>query len=81
MLTPQRFGQLVIQHGTVAVVTDPHEIANVMGMEGIRFMVDNSTKSPISTFFTIPSCVPATSLDVSGATISAKDVEEMAQSK
>ena len=80
MLTPQHFGQLVIQQGTVAVVTDPHEIANVMGVEGIEFMRENSKKSPIKTFFSIPSCVPATPFDVSGSSISPGETEEMAAS-
>ncbi len=80
MLTPQHFGQLVIQQGTVAVVTDPHEIANVMGVEGIEFMRENSKKSPIKTFFSIPSCVPATPFDVSGSSISPEETEKMAAS-
>lgn len=80
MLTPENFGRLVIEKGTVAVVTDPHEIANVMGTNGIEFMIDNSKRSPIKTFFTIPSCVPATPFDVSGAVISATDVETLVAS-
>lgn len=77
MLTPTEFGRLVIRHGTVAVVTDPHEIANVMGKEGVRFMKENSKSAPINTFFTIPSCVPATPFDVSGGTITAADIEQL----
>lgn len=80
MLTPERFGQLTIQQGTVAVVTDPHEIANVMGVEGVNFMVENSIGSPIKTYFTIPSCVPATSFDLSGGTLSSTEVELLASS-
>lgn len=80
MLTPENFGRLAIEKGTVAVVTDPHEIANVMGVQGIEFMIDNSKRSPIKTFFTIPSCVPATPFDVSGAVVSATDVHQMAAS-
>lgn len=78
MLTPQNFGELVVHCGTVAVVTDPHEIANVMGIKGVEFMIENSKNSPIKTFFTIPSCVPATPFDVSGGVLSASDVEQMA---
>lgn len=79
-LTPEVFGFLAIQQGTVAIVTDPHEIANVMGVKGIEFMIENSELSPIKTFFTIPSCVPATPFDASGASISAQDVETLAAS-
>ena len=80
MLTPENFGRQVIKHGTVAVVTDPHEIGNVMGVAGVQFMLKNSRKSPVKCFFSIPSCVPATPFDVSGGVISSKDVEEMASS-
>ena len=80
MLTPENFGNVVIREGTVAVVTDPHEIANVMGVAGIDFMVENSRKSPVKTFFTIPSCVPATPFDCSGGVISSMDVEKLAAS-
>lgn len=80
MLTPENFGNVVIREGTVAVVTDPHEIANVMGIDGIDFMVENSKKSPLKTFFTIPSCVPATPFDCSGGVISSVDVEKLAAS-
>jgi|WetSurMetagenome_2_1015567.scaffolds.fasta_scaffold61908_1 adenine deaminase len=78
MLTPQHFGQLVITQGTVAVVTDPHEIANVLGVRGVEFMQENSKLSPIKTFFSIPSCVPATLFDASGGTVSADDTERLA---
>ncbi|MEG1729151.1 MAG: adenine deaminase [Bacteroidaceae bacterium] len=80
MLTPEHFGQLTIRCGTVAVVTDPHEIANVMGVQGIDFMIENSKRSPIKTFFSIPSCVPATPFDVSGGSISVADTQRMAAS-
>lgn len=78
MLTPEKFSNLVIQKGTVAVINDPHEIANVLGIEGIRFMINNSRKASIKTFFGIPSCVPATSFDSAGSRISSQDVEELA---
>ena len=80
MLTPENFGNVVIREGTVAVVTDPHEIANVMGVGGVDFMVENSRRSPLKTFFTIPSCVPATPFDCSGGVISSEDVEKLAAS-
>lgn len=80
MLTPANFGKLVVAHGTTAVVNDPHEIANVMGVSGVEFMIENSYDSPIKNFFTIPSCVPATEFDVTGGCISAQDVEWFANS-
>lgn len=80
MLTPENFGNVVIREGTVAVVTDPHEIANVMGIGGVDFMVENSKKSPLKIFFTIPSCVPATPFDCPGGVISSADVAKLAAS-
>lgn len=80
MLRPRNFGNMVIRYGTVAVVTDPHEIANVMGQEGIQFMMDDARQSPIKTFFTIPSCVPATPFDATGGVITAEMTEQMARS-
>lgn len=80
MLIPQEFGRMVVGRGTVAVVCDPHEIANVKGVEGVDFMIEDSKESPIKTFFTIPSCVPATPFDVAGGIISAGDIEQMIRS-
>ncbi|MDD6210378.1 MAG: adenine deaminase [Bacteroidales bacterium] len=80
MLVPREFGRMVIGRGTVAVVCDPHEIANVKGVEGVDFMIEDSKESPIKTFFTIPSCVPATPFDVAGGIISAGDIEQMIRS-
>ncbi len=80
MLTPEEFGRTAIKRGTVAVVADPHEIANVMGREGIEYMIQSSQYSPIKTFFSIPSSVPATPFDVTGGEISAADIEELAKS-
>ncbi len=80
MLTPENFGRLAVRQGTVAVVTDPHEIANVCGMEGIEFMLRNSGRSPVKCFFTIPSCVPATGFDRSAGVVSGSDVAVLAES-
>lgn len=80
MLSPQEFSKLVVPRGTVAVVTDPHEIGNVTGVAGVLAMVKNSTNALCKMFFTIPSCVPATKLDGSGATIDSADVEILAKS-
>jgi len=77
MLTPQNLGWLTVSHGTVAVVTDPHEIANVMGIKGINFMIENGKKSPLKLFFTVPSCVPSTPFDVSGDVVTSADVKKM----
>lgn len=77
MLTPTEFARLAVVHGTVATVSDPHEIANVCGKEGVQFMIDNSKKTPFKIFFGAPSCVPATSFESAGATLDAKAVEEL----
>ena len=77
MLTPYNFGNLVLRTGTVAVVSDPHEIANVMGVKGIEFMIENSKHSPIKSYFTAPSCVPATPFDMAGSVIAASDIESL----
>lgn len=76
-LCPSRFASVVIPHGTVATVSDPHEIANVMGLEGFYWMLEDSCKSPLKIFYTAPSCVPATSYETSGATLGPKEVLAM----
>jgi len=80
MLTPSNFSKLVSKNGTVAIVSDPHEIANVLGIEGIKYMINNAKNADIKINFTIPSCVPATPLDASGACISAEDVDKLFKS-
>lgn len=77
MLTPVEFSRAAIPHGTVATVSDPHEIANVLGRKGIEYMVENAKKSPLKIMFGAPSCVPATSFESSGATISSEDISEL----
>src|SRR5436189_5495637 len=72
MLVPTAFAQMAVIHGTVATVSDPHEIANVNGMEGVQYMIDNSKLSPFKFFFGAPSCVPATGFETAGATLDAK---------
>ncbi len=79
MLTPENFSRLVIRKGTVAIVSDPHEIANVLGIDGVQFMVENKKKSLIKISYTIPSCVPATPLDISGGALSSKDIEKLSR--
>lgn len=77
MLAPGELAAAVIQHGTTAIVADPHEIANVMGIDGIRFMMDASRDLPVDIRFMLPSCVPATSLETSGAVLSARDLRPL----
>lgn len=69
MLAPEEFARAVVPHGTTAVVTDPHEIANVVGTEGIDFMLEKSEKLPMDVYFMLPSCVPSTPLDEAGAVL------------
>jgi len=79
MLTPAAFARMAVVHGTVATVSDPHEIANVNGIEGVQYMIDNSKLSPFKFFFGAPSCVPATNFETAGATLDAKAVEQLLQ--
>lgn len=74
MLTPSAFGDVLLPHGVTTVVTDPHEIANVSGVEGIQFMLDDSEKSPMDIFVMLPSCVPSTSFEHAGAKLEAADL-------
>jgi len=80
MLVPTAFAAMAVVHGTVATVSDPHEIANVNGREGVQYMIDNSKLSPFKFFFGAPSCVPATGFETAGATLDAAAVEELLQS-
>ncbi len=75
MISPSEFAKAVAPHGTAAVIADPHEIANVAGTDGIRFMIEASAGLPVDVFFMLPSCVPATPLDESGAELSAAELE------
>jgi len=77
MLTPGGFARLAVKHGTVATVSDPHEIANVCGKEGLKFMIEDGKKVPMKFHFGVPSCVPATGFETSGATLNAEIVGEL----
>lgn len=77
MLPPTEFARIAVQHGTIAVVSDPHEIANVLGIEGVRFMIEDAKKSKFKFYFSAPSCVPATAFETSGANINANDIENL----
>src|SRR6188508_1099082 len=79
MLVPSEFAKLAVVHGTVATVSDPHEIANVCGMEGIEFMIENGKTVPFKFNFGAPSCVPATIFETAGAALNAADVETLLQ--
>ena len=76
MLTCPEFAKTAVSHGTTAVIADPHEIANVSGKDGLRYMLESSEGLPLTVYFVIPSCVPATGFDESGAVLSADDIEE-----
>ena len=79
MLTPAQFAKVAVRHGTTSVVCDPHEIANVCGIEGIEFMIENASHVPFNFYFSAPSCVPATAFETSGATIDSDDIEFLLQ--
>ena len=79
MLVPSEFAKLAVVHGTVATVSDPHEIANVCGIEGVEFMIENGKTVPFKFNFGAPSCVPATTFETAGATLDSKDVERLLQ--
>src|SRR5688572_27235416 len=79
MLIPSEFAKLAVVHGTVATVSDPHEIANVCGMEGVEYMIENGKTVPFKFNFGAPSCVPATSFETAGATLDSTDVEKLLQ--
>ncbi len=77
MLTPCQFARQAVVHGTVATISDPHEIANVLGVEGVRFMLDNAEHTPLKVMFGAPSCVPATTFETAGAVLDAQAVAEL----
>jgi adenine deaminase len=77
MLVPSEFAKIAVIHGTVATVSDPHEIANVLGVKGVDFMIENGKKVPLKFNFGAPSCVPATSFESAGAIIDADDIQLM----
>lgn len=79
MLVPSEFARLAVVHGTVATVSDPHEIANVCGMKGVEFMIENGMTVPFKFNFGAPSCVPATVFETAGAVLDATDVEKLLQ--
>ena len=81
MLVPSEFARMAVVHGTVATISDPHEIANVCGMEGVEFMIENGKTVPFKFNFGAPSCVPATVFETAGATLDVKDVTNLLKRK
>jgi adenine deaminase len=77
LLTPPQFARLAVVHGTVATVSDPHEIGNVLGVEGVNYMIDEARRVPFKCMFGAPSCVPATTFETAGATIGVSDVRQL----
>ncbi|MBK6667440.1 MAG: adenine deaminase [Saprospiraceae bacterium] len=80
MVTPYEFARTALGHGTIATVSDPHEIANVCGLEGVQYMIENAKDAKLKFHFGAPSCVPATAFENAGATIGPSDIEELMQS-
>lgn len=81
MLTPYEFARIAATHGTVGTISDPHEIANVLGVEGVKWMIENGKLAPFHFHFGAPSCVPATSFETSGAQIGIEELEQLLQMK
>jgi adenine deaminase len=81
MLTPPEFSRIIVPKGTTAIVADPHEIANVNGLAGIRYLMSSAHTTPLDVFMMIPSCVPATEFETSGAKITPADVLKMCEVK
>jgi len=79
LLVPTEFARMAVVHGTVATVSDPHEIANVCGMEGVRYMIENGKQVNFKFYFGAPSCVPATTFETAGGSIGLKDLETLLQ--
>ena len=80
MMTPENLSRAIVPYGTTTIITDPHEIANVMGIEGVKYMIDNSKNSKLRQFVLAPSCVAATeNLEKAGAFFTSKEIEEMLQ--
>lgn len=77
MLVPSEFARLAVVHGTIATISDPHEIANVCGMQGVEYMIENGKKVPFHFFFGAPSCVPATPFETAGGEINTADIENL----
>ena len=75
MIVPSEFARIAVTHGTVATVSDPHEIANVLGINGVRYMIANGRQVPFKFYFGVSPCVPATNFETSGARLSTMEIE------
>lgn len=81
MLVPSEFARIAVKHGTVGTISDPHEIANVLGIAGVDYMIDNAQKVPFHFYFGAPSCVPATQFETAGAVIDSNDIDQLLNRK
>ena len=81
MVTPGQFAKAVLPRGVTSVITDPHEIANVKGIDGIRYMLEESQDLPLDVYVMLPSCVPSTPFENAGAILEAEDLEELMRKK
>lgn len=81
MLVPSEFARIAVKHGTVGTISDPHEIANVLGISGVDYMIENAQKVPFHFYFGAPSCVPATQFETAGAVIDADDIDQLLSRK
>lgn len=77
MLVPSEFAKIAVKHGTIGTISDPHEIANVLGIAGVDYMIDNAKQVPFHFYFGAPSCVPATEFETSGATIDSTGIDAL----
>jgi adenine deaminase len=77
MLIPSEFARMAVVHGTIGTVSDPHEIANVCGIDGVKYMIENGKKVPFYFCFGAPRCVPATIFETAGASLNSQQVEEL----
>ena len=77
MLVPSEFAKIAVLHGTIGSISDPHEIANVLGKNGVHYMIDNGKKVPLKFHFGAPSCVPATFFETAGAVIDSEQIKEL----
>lgn len=81
MLVPSEFARIAVTHGTVGTISDPHEIANVLGVSGVDYMIDNAKQVPFHFYFGAPSCVPATNFETAGAVINSDDIDKLLSRK
>lgn len=81
MVTPEQLARILVPHGTTTIIADPHEIANVCGLDGINFMINSTRDIPLNVFFMLPSCVPSTTYESSGASLKAEDLRELMEER